>query len=773
VYSGGTTLSSLLEIATHRGFVGLALDGIDVQAAIDSAADAGPLERAIVVAQHYDEKFWAERMARRLVEIDSRPDVILRAAVILAAYGRCREVRRLIADIAVDPNDEVYRQIRGVLYAKAGQAKQAIAIFDALPGGLANSHPAPIVLSTTHEMLEQCTLPQINDFMDMLGEEYPGHVLIRGFNLRLQLLRGDLDRAAELAQYPDHLIENLPSYDRRSFTEATADYLEFSGWADQLFEFARDRLVKDPTHWALYDRAARAARSARREREFASLIEALPDRDGAEALAILCRWHVDENRLDEASKLLDRIRPLSADLFLKSRLYLSLYSRNQNDIDAAYAACVRCRIPLLGATVSYAIHTYYYNCSLERLHDCLVKLEPFATPAQKHVHFWQAYLRCLIALGEGGRAAGYYFSLPNGLANSAALKPFDMYFAARENDHATARRKWIRYIQDTRHLCVNARSSYPRTIRLSYSERPGAVMLFVTLHNAIHYIDQFLDHYRTLGVDHFFVIDNGSNDGSLERLCEQVDVSVFQNRESFARSAFGVLWVNHLLQRFGIGHWCFHVDIDEFFVFPDCDGSRNLRDLLRYCEQHGFASVPAIELDMYPECLEADTGIDPFAASRYFDVDYLAVEAELPPYVMIQGGIRGRLTGLPLSMHKSPLIRMATDVRYIECNHSTTHLPVADVSGALLHYKFVGDFKRRVALAVARGEHFAGAITYRRLDRAVSAMEPAKSLLSGHSRLYTGPGDLERCGLIKGSPRWGAYSMQHLPEKANFGATAN
>jgi hypothetical protein len=289
------------------------------------------------------------------------------------------------------------------------------------------------------------------------------------------------------------------------------------------------------------------------------------------------------------------------------------------------------------------------------------------------------------------------------------------------------------------------------------------------LYNAVNYIDSFLEHYRRLGVDHFFVIDNGSSDGSLERLCEQADVSVFENRESFASSAFGVLWVNHLLQRFGVGHWCFHVDIDEFFVFPDCDGRRTLHDLLSYCQQFGFGCVPAIEVDMYPECMETDRSLDAFEASRYFDVDYVVVEAELPPYVMIQGGIRGRLTGLPLSMQKSPLIRMASDVRYFECNHSTTHLPMADVSGALLHYKFVGDMKRRIAQAVARGEHFAGAITYRRLSRAVGAMDRSDSLLSDYSRRYGKAGDLELHGLIKGSPQWGAYSMQHPAEKVPIG----
>ena len=765
VGSGTDRLSALIEIARERGFVGLALDGAELEAVIGAENDERLLASAIDVAQQRDEKIWAERLARRLSEIAQRPSFKLRAASILAGLGQCEEAKRLVAALPFDPGDELCRELHGVLAAKAGKVEQALAIFDALPGRVAGSHPAPIVLSTGYEMLEQCTAEQMRGIFAALAEQYPAHLLIRSFYLRYQLLLGEFANAGKLADVPEHIRNQAPLYDRRSFIEAVCDYFESAGWANQLFELVRETLIKDPEHWALYDRAARAALSAHRNKEFADLLTALPHPDMAEALAILCRWQVDENRLDEASKLLDRIRPLSADLFLKSRLYLSLFSRNQDQIDAAFDACVRCGTPPLGPIISYAIHTYYYNCSLERLRICLAKLEPFASPAQKNAHFWQTYLRCLIALGATSQAAACYFSLPSGLAYNAALKPFDMFFDSKEGRHEAAQNKWIKYIQSTRHPCVNAVSSYPRTIRLRYSESPDAVLLFVTLYNAIDYVDHFLDHYRRLGVNHFFVVDNNSNDGSLERLCEQEDVSVFQNGESFERSAFGVLWINHLLQRFGIGHWCFHVDSDEFFVFPQCHSGRSLRDLLAYCRQFGFGCVPAIEVDMFPEHLEIEPGIDPFTASCYFDGDYVVVEAELPPYIMAQGGVRGRLTGLPLSMHKSPLVQMNRNVRYFECNHSATHLPISDVTGALLHYKFVGDMQRRIAQAVARGEHFAGAVTYRRLSDAVAGRDGTKSLLSEHSIRYLGPDTLALHGLIKTSPQWTAFSMQHIREK--------
>jgi hypothetical protein len=255
----------------------------------------------------------------------------------------------------------------------------------------------------------------------------------------------------------------------------------------------------------------------------------------------------------------------------------------------------------------------------------------------------------------------------------------------------------------------------------------------------------------------------------MERLCAEPDISVFSNTESFGRSGFGVLWVNHLMQRFAVDHWCFHVDIDEAFVFSGCDGTRTLRDLVAYCDDRGFGCVPAIELDMYPERLDGRPA-DPFAASCYFDVDYVAVRSELPPYTMIQGGIRERFTGIALAMQKTPLVRMAAEVRYLECNHSTIHLPVADISGALLHHKFAGDLKHRLDEAIARKEHFAGAISYRRLEGALGTAGFSQSLLSVHSRRYYGPDSLVHHGLIKSAPEWDGHRPRR-PVDAGVGAT--
>jgi hypothetical protein len=766
-------LSAVLQRATRRGFPGLVLDGIDLNAVIAAETDSRSLGQAADIARQASERMWAERFARRACEIDASPDAKLRLALVLASNGRCTEVQRILSEMPRSPDNELFRQISAILHAKTGLAAHAVALFDTPLGKAKGYHPANIVFTTAWEMMDQCHITKTAAFVARLVEEYPNNLHIRSLNLRCEVFNGNFEKARELAQIPESTLVSAVTFDRRAFVEAVADLLELPGRTNELIDYFCDRIRKDPTHWSLYDRATNHARLAARDDDYAELVAAIPpdSRKSSEALAILCRWHVDNNRIEHAREILCELRPLSAGLFLQAQLYFNLYvyAREPAQINEALQACLDCGISHHGPAVAYGFHTYYYNCSAAALRNCLAKLEPFTELAWTHLNYWQIYLRCLIAVGEQRRAIEHYRALPQGLAGSALLRPFAMYFDAIHGRDLEARQGWTKYIRDTRHLCVNAPSSYPKTLVLKYDETPGAVLLFVTQYNAVDYIDWFLAHYRALGVDHFFVIDNGSNDGSLQRLSEETDVSIFSNHESFAKSGFGVLWVNHLMQRFGVDHWCFHVDIDEGFVFPDYDGTRTLRDLLSYCDDNGYRLVPALELDMYPERLDADSGANPYATSCYFDVDYVTIPSELPPYVMVQGGIRQRLTGLALSMQKSPLVRMAPDGRYIECNHSTTHLPVADVSGALLHYKFVGDMKRRFEEAISRGEHFGGAISYRRLDSAVSSSAWDRSLLSSHSRRYAGSESLVRHGLIKGSASWEVYQPRWPQEHTQGG----
>ncbi len=749
------TLVRAIRKARKRTFAGVVLDGEDLPSLIAQEQSPEVLEQAIELAGRDSEKIWAERFARRLHEISKEPKHRLPLAKILTAAGRTKEARALLPIAGDGEIAAEVHQLNGVLLAKEGRTKEAFEIFDTLPGGNVH-HPAPIVLTVAQEMISQCEVPHSLALAKVLHEKYPAHLLVRAVWLRLQLYAGNHEAALELTKITEAELQKATQYERRAFVEAVAEFYDLSGWVGTLFEYAKDRIEKDPAHWRLYAYAGNSAKASGNDREFADIVDTLRGRNEPDVLALTGISRINTNRREDAKALMQRLRPLSAARYLELKFYYDLNVDDQDEIAATYDLCERCGMQMLGSALGYALHTYYYNCSMETLQSSLTKLEGFRHEAHTSVFYWQTYFRCLIGFKRVSEAERLYRTLPAGLANSAMLKPFSMYFDGQRGEHDRAKRDWTKYLRDTRHRSINARASYPRTVDLKYREKPGAVLLFVCIFNGATYIEWFLDHYRKLGVDHFFVVDNNSTDGGAEMFRRQPDVSLFSSPDSFAGSAFGIFWLNHLIQRFGIGHWCFQVDMDEAFVFPGFSRGRRLADLIAYCEARGFGAVRGFALDMYPERLSIGEGDDLFAQNCYFDTDYFSVGAELPPYVMVQGGLRQRMTGLALSMHKVPLIRAAADTRYIECNHSTTHLPMADVTGAVLHYKFVGDIAGRIKEAVDREEHFGGSVLYRRLDKSLAGKEGG-SLLSPFSRKYEDSQSLVATGLIHSSPEWDSF----------------
>ena len=71
------------------------------------------------------------------------------------------------------------------------------------------------------------------------------------------------------------------------------------------------------------------------------------------------------------------------------------------------------------------------------------------------------------------------------------------------------------------HVLLLSNGAVPRL------SRQGEVRLFSKIRNEKLRLPAFLRHYRSLGVDRFFIVDNDSTDGSTEYLLAQPDVHLF------------------------------------------------------------------------------------------------------------------------------------------------------------------------------------------------------------------------------------------------------
>jgi len=264
--------------------------------------------------------------------------------------------------------------------------------------------------------------------------------------------------------------------------------------------------------------------------------------------------------------------------------------------------------------------------------------------------------------------------------------------------------------------------------------------------NGMEFLPTFLEHYRRLGVRHFVLMDNGSNDGSEEYLLQQPDVTLLHCELSFHENEN--IMRRYLCHRFLYRRWCMLVDVDELLDFPGSTRA-TLKDLIDYLESKKFTGVVGQMLDMFSSRpltgpsqpnREASMGhpIDDSSSGdataetaplsgdlrrdyplyELADVQYLPYAYELadllsenqhsnPKIEFAYGGIRGRLFGTRSLLTKHPLFFNDYAADPSRNPHSCDGLRLADISVVLYHYKLTAGFLSRIRSYLQRDANIA------------------------------------------------------------------
>lgn len=293
--------------------------------------------------------------------------------------------------------------------------------------------------------------------------------------------------------------------------------------------------------------------------------------------------------------------------------------------------------------------------------------------------------------------------------------------------------------------------------------RPDDILLFCTFRNEDIRLPYFFDYYRKLGVNHFFMVDNGSSDDGGAYAAAQDDVSIWRTDAGYGRARYGMDWLTWLQMRYAHGHWTLTVDVDEFFVYPFCD-TRPLAALGDWLDASDVRSFGALILDMYPEgpVNEAvyERGMDPLQIANWFDTgNYTISLNKRMRNLWIQGGPRARafFADQPEkapALNKVPFVKWNRRYTYVSSTHMI--LPrglnlVYDqqggekTSGALLHAKLINTFGERAAEEAARGEHYRAGHEY---ERYTDGAANERDLWTKWSAQYLNWRQLEGFGLI-------------------------
>jgi Glycosyl transferase family 2 len=296
---------------------------------------------------------------------------------------------------------------------------------------------------------------------------------------------------------------------------------------------------------------------------------------------------------------------------------------------------------------------------------------------------------------------------------------------------------------------------------VSVPERPGEIRACLVVRDEALRLPSVLDHHRRLGVDRFLIVDNGSVDGTLDLLAAQPDVQLFRTTESYAASHDGLVWSNAVRDAFCDGHWTLSVDADELLVYPGCE-VLDLRALCRLMESQDADCLLTLLLDMYNEGRVADAVHDParplIETCSWFDPGpYRVTRAGRFPGIRLHGGPRDRVidfapyqNGSPL-LTKVPLIRWRRGMKYLLSTHQLTPARLFPAIGALLHFKFLSDFRQRVETAVEGGWH-GGAEREFLAYRAHVAANPSLTLHYPGSKRYQDSARLVELGVMYTHP---------------------
>ena len=227
-------------------------------------------------------------------------------------------------------------------------------------------------------------------------------------------------------------------------------------------------------------------------------------------------------------------------------------------------------------------------------------------------------------------------------------------------------------------------------------------------------LKKFIQHHRKLGIDKFVILDNNSDDGTIEYLLKQNDVVLLQTKKSYSSSR-RIAWINRIIAHYGYNRWYYVADSDELLVYEDCE-NKSIKNLIDYYKNHKIVRARALLLDMYAkqeyyskgkiekyynECIYFDTGTYYKKENNYF--------------YNIKGGPRKRVFEFSPCLTKYPLVYFRKKDIYIKSHYLYPYNDnyKSDCNLVLKHYKFLPTELEKIKEIAKNGNYFGGSIEYK------------------------------------------------------------
>lgn len=303
--------------------------------------------------------------------------------------------------------------------------------------------------------------------------------------------------------------------------------------------------------------------------------------------------------------------------------------------------------------------------------------------------------------------------------------------------------------------------------RIEYSDEEFS--LICLLKNGEEYLPEFYNHYRALGCRHFYFIDNGSSDDTLNILKRFPNTTIYSTLLEHKKYECEIrrVMIEHLCQN----KWVLCVDIDEFFDYPNSN-KVSMPKLLQYLNSHKYTALVANMLDMFPKTIKfKDKQQNSQIREKhvYYDIsninriDYYKEFESSNQYNLLPndqisclyGGIRETYFKNGSSSYlliKHPLLFCDGKLEPFTNPHFCNKAKIADVMGVLLHYKFLSSFKTKVSQTKNDYAYFANK-EYEAYSEAVAELNEL-SMHNKHAQVYSSANKLLEQNFLSASERY-------------------
>ncbi len=302
-----------------------------------------------------------------------------------------------------------------------------------------------------------------------------------------------------------------------------------------------------------------------------------------------------------------------------------------------------------------------------------------------------------------------------------------------------------------------------RLDKLPIPQNKDEIRCFIVVRNGEWRIPYFLYHYRSIGINRFFFIDNMSEDDTREVLLKQPDVHLWVTSNQYCKSNYGMDWLHKLLQSYGEGYWCIVVDIDELLIFTNYEND-SLNNFIVKMKNKKIYAGKGVVLDMYSNKKIKDTTYDVGSSyldsCNYFEFPFIRHKlakvinriVRLDKYPRLdpftgKGTVRHRVFGVSAYIRKYPIFLFGKNITLSPGCHRINGLDKLDSRFyfGLLHFKYFSDFLSSVVQEAKREQHWMGAVEYKQYARCVNE---ELNLHSKRSIQYINSIQLEEIGIL-------------------------